>query len=154
MKRALVIILVAFIAVASAFAFEFKSVSLDTGIDFINGFGGSSVSANMEVIDNLDVYAGIGAMAGFFEISLGAQYKVYTFEVENTDIDILPGAQIGFCFGDGFFFTMLGTCQFSFEAGHFGAFARPGIGFGIYSYDDYSKRYFRFTTETGIYYRF
>ncbi len=155
MKKAVVIIIVALVAVTSAFAFEFKSVGIETG-------EGLYVSADMEIIKNLDVYGRIGAN-GYFSISAGAQYFVYEFEVQNTKIDIRPGAQMNFSFGDNaFLFSLLATCQFSFETGHFGAFLRPGLGFEVYSYsysyggEKYSDSDTDFVPaiETGVYYRF
>lgn len=155
MKKAVVIIIVALVAVASAFAFEFKSVGFETGEGFY-------ASADMEIIDNLDIYGRIGAN-GYFSISVGAQYFVYKFEVQNTDIEIRPGAQMNFSFGDNaFLFSLLATCQFSFETGHFGAFLRPGLGFEVYSWS-YSyggnrssdtDTSFVPAIETGVYYKF
>ncbi len=154
MKKAIVIILVAFVALASAFAFEFKSIGLETG-------EGILISLDMDIIDNLDVYGRIG-YDGQFNISGGAQYKVYDFDVEGTKIDIKPGAQINFGVTNGFTFSILATCQFSFEVKHFGAFARPGIGFGLhtYSYKYAGERhretntYFAYAVETGVFYNF
>ena len=61
MKKAVVIFIIALVAVASAFAFEFKSVGIETG-------EGLYASADMEIIDNLDIYGRIGAN-GYFSIS-------------------------------------------------------------------------------------
>lgn len=160
MKKAVVIFIIALVAVASAFAFEFKSIGLETGVDFINDIGLYAVSGDMEIIDNLDVYGRLGAMGGLFDLSVGAIYKVYEFEVQNTKIDVKPGAQMSFCFGDAFFFSLLGICEFSFNTGHFEAFARPGIGFGVstykssYSSERYTNTLFWFGVDTGVRYIF
>lgn len=71
MKKAVVIFIIALVAVASVFAFEFKSVGIETGEGFY-------ASADMEIIDNLDIYGRIGAN-GYFSVSVGAQYFVYKF---------------------------------------------------------------------------
>ena len=155
MKKAVLLVLVALVAVSSAFAFEFRSIGLETGTGFY-------ASVDMEIIDNLDVYARVGTN-GYFSFSVGAQYKVYDFEVQGTTIDIRPGAQMNFSFGDNaFLFSLLATCQFSFETGHFGAFLRPGLGFEVYSwsYSYGGNRYSDTDTsfvpaiETGVYYKF
>ncbi len=154
MKKALILILIAFVAVSSAFAFEFRSIGLETG-------EGILASGDMILADNFDLYARLG-YNGQFALSAGAQYKATDFDVQGTKIDVKPGAQINLGFGDGFTFSLLATCQFAFEAGHFGAFARPGLGFGIYSYSytygghrySNSDSYFTFTVETGVYYIF
>ncbi|MBR2282107.1 MAG: hypothetical protein IJ863_05760 [Spirochaetales bacterium] len=155
MKKAVLLVLVALVAVSSAFAFEFRSIGLETGTGFY-------ASVDMEIIDNLDVYARVGTN-GYFSFSVGAQYKVYDFEVQGTTIDIRPGAQMNFSFGDNVFdFSFLGTCQFSFETGNFGAFVRPLIGVDVYhwSYRYGGEKYsdtdtnFAIGIETGVYYRF
>ena len=127
MKKAFVIILIAIVAATSAFAFKFNSIGIETG----NGF---YVSADMDIVDNLDVYARIGYI-GAFSFSTGAQYRVTDFKIDNTKVDFKPGAQFNFGFADKtFIFSVLATLQFSFETGHLSAFLRPGIGFGLTSY--------------------
>ena len=148
MKRAFVIILIAIVAATSAFAFKFNSIGIETG----NGF---YVSADMDIVDNLDVYARI-CYIGSFSFSTGAQYRVTDFKIYNTKVDFKPGAQFNFGFADKtFIFSVLATLQFSFETGHLSAFLRPGIGFGLTSYkiaDDTRRTStgFAWTVETGV----
>lgn len=149
MKKAFVFILIAIVAATSAFAFKFNSIGIETGL------GGFYVSADMDVVDNLDVYARIGYI-GAFGFSTGAQYRVTDFKIDNTKVDFKPGAQFNFGFADKtFIFSMLATLQFSFETGHLSAFLRPGIGFGLTSYkiaDDTRRTStgFAWTVETGV----
>lgn len=149
MKKAFVFILIAIVAATSAFAFKFNSIGIETGL------GGFYVSADMDVVDNLDVYARIGYI-GAFGFSAGAQYRVTDFKIDNTQVDFKPGAQFNFGFADKtFIFSMLATLQFSFETGHLSAFLRPGIGFGLTSYkiaDDTRRTStgFAWTVETGV----
>ena len=148
MKKAFVIILIAIVAATSAFAFKFNSIGIETGSGFY-------VSADMDIVDNLDVYARIGYI-GAFSFSAGAQYRVTDFKIDNTKVDFKPGAQFNFGFADKIFnFSVLATLQFSFETGHLSAFLRPGIGFGLTSYkiaDDTRRTStgFAWTVETGV----
>ena len=151
MKKAIVLILIAIVAVSSAFAFKFLSVGIETG-------NGLLASVDMEVADNFDVYARVG-YAGMFDISGGAQYKVGEFKLGSTKVAVKPGAQMCFNFrsNDGantFLFEMFGTCSFQFDAGSLTAFLRPGIGFGAstYRYGDYKSQSngFAWEVETGV----
>jgi len=152
MKRAFVIILIAIVAATSAFAFKFNSIGIETG-------SGLYVSADMDIIDNLDVYARVG-YAGHFSFSTGAQYKVTDFKLDGTKVDFKPGAQLNFGFADKtFIFSVLGTLQFSFAAGNLTAFLRPGVGYGLRSVKVADKTrtsdsYFAWTVETGVAYMF
>lgn len=145
MKKTIVVILIAFVAVASASAFKFNSIGIETG----NGY---HISADMDIIENLDVYARLGYI-GVFTISAGAQYYVADFKIDSTKIDVKPGAQMTFGFGDNLFvFVLHGTCQFSFDANRFSAFVRPGLGLSVssYSYYDYYEGRRRSTTSTSF----
>ena len=157
MKKVIVFVLIAIIAVSSAFAFKFNSVGIEAG----NGF---HASADMEIIKNLDGYFRLG-YTGFFDISLGAQYKVLDFKIGSTPVYLRPGAQMGFSMGDEYFsFSLLGTCALSFDADHLTAFVRPGVGF--YTYPSYTYEYpsydlkkvtkagFAFLIECGVAYLF
>lgn len=155
MKKAIVFVLIAIVAVSSAFAFRFVSVGIETG-------NGLLASVDMEVVDNFDVYARLG-YTGLFDISGGAQYKVGEFKMGSTKVAVKPGAQLCFDFrsSDGansFIFEMFGTCSFQFEAGNLTAFLRPGIGFmaSTYTYGDYKSKDngFAWTVETGVAYLF
>ena len=155
MKKAIVIILIALVAVTSAFAFKFKSIGIDT-------FNGFYISANMEVVDNLDVYGRIGYI-GLFSFSLGANYNVAELKINNTKLDVKPGGQFNFGFADHYFmFTALGNCEFAFHTDHFEAFLRPGCGLGVYttSYKSGDSRVsntntaFAWQIETGVRYLF
>ena len=159
MKKAIVLILIAIVAVSSAFAFKFVSVGIETGRGFF-------ASLDMEVADNLDTYARLG-YTGFFDISLGAQYKVAELKVSKTAMPIKPGVQMGFDFGDEYFsFTLLGTISLSFDADCFTAFVRPGLGIYTYPSGEYvyttsgleyrkkTKAGFAFVIETGVAYLF
>ena len=148
MKKAFVFILIAIVAATSAFAFKFNSIGIETAHGFY-------VSADMDIVDNLDVYARIGYI-GAFSFSTGAQYRVTDFKIDNTKVDFKPGAQFNFGFADKtFIFSVLATLQFSFETGHLSAFLRPGIGFGLTSYriaEDTRRTStgFAWTVETGV----
>ena len=155
MKKAIVLILIAIVAVSSAFAFKFLSVGIETG-------NGLLASVDMEVADNFDVYARLGYLA-YFNVSGGAQYKVGEFKIGSTPIAVKPGAQMNFNFrsDDGrntFIFELYGTCSFQFDAGNMTAFLRPGIGFGAatYRYGDYKNQTngFAWEVETGVAYKF
>ena len=157
MKKLFIIALIAIVAVSSAFAFKFVSIGVETG-------SGYHISADMEIIDKLDVYARLGYI-GAFGLSAGAQYKVAELKVSGTVLDVKPGAQMTFGFADSvFMFSMLATCGFSFETGHFTAFVRPGLGFmtvstKYYSYYEgrdvkSSNTSFDWVIETGGAYKF
>ena len=158
MKKAIIIILIAIVAVSSAFAFKFNSVGIETGRGFY-------ASVDMEIVGNLDAYARFG-YTGYIDLSFGAQYKVAELKVSHTALPVKPGAQMGFDFGDGYFmFTLLGTCSFSFDVDCFTAFIRPGLGFAASRYTYYSSSYeggkktytstdFAFLIETGVAYLF
>ena len=162
MKKAIVLILIAIVAVSSAFAFKFKSVGIESGRGFYT-------SADMEIIDNLDAYVRLGfedyITSAVFNLSLGGQYKVAELKIANTVFDLKPGVQLDFNFADEvFLFTLLGTCSFQFEAGHFTAFARPGLGFttypalvydaATYTYREKTKATFVVLVECGVAYLF
>ena len=68
MKKAIIVILIAIVAVSSAFAFKFNSVGIETGRGFY-------ASVDMEIVGNLDAYARFG-YTGYIDLSFGAQYKV------------------------------------------------------------------------------
>lgn len=145
MKKTIVVILIAFVAVASASAFKFNSIGIETG-------GGCHISADMDIIENLDIYARLGYMDAF-AFSFGAQYDVADFKIDSTKIDVKPGAQMNFGFGDHLFiFVLHGTCQLSFDASRFSAFVRPGLGLEVssYSYYDYYEGRRRSTTSTSF----
>ena len=153
MKKLFIIALIAIVAVSSAFAFKFVSVGIEAG----NGF---HVSADMEIIDKLDVYARLG-YTGFFDLSFGAQFKVAEFKIGRTPVYFKPGAQTGFSFGDEYFsFMLLGTAELSFDTDHLTAFVRPGMG--LYTYPTYNyyeakketKAGFVFLVECGVGYLF
>ena len=157
MKKLFIIALIAIVAVSSAFAFKFVSVGIEAG----NGF---HASADMEIIEKLDIYARVG-YTGFFELSFGAQYKVAEFKIGNTPVYFKPGVQTGFSLGDEYFsFTLLGTAALSFDADKLTAFVRPGLG--LYTYPSYTYEYpsyelkkvtktgFAFLIECGVGYLF
>ena len=163
MKKAIVLILIAIVAVSSAFAFKFNSVGVETGLGF-----GASISADMEIIDKLDVYVRAGYYNAF-DISVGAQYQLFDFKIDSSTIPFKAGAQIDIFFAnETAMFMMLGTAQVSFSTGHLTAFVRPGIGFSSYSYKTYewdstasalkevkkTQTDFRFVIETGVAYLF
>ena len=153
MKKIIALFFVALVAVSMTFAFEFRSVGIETG-------EGILFSAGADINDDLDVYARFG-YTGYFGISFGAQYRVADLKISNTVLPIKPGAQLGFDFGNSHFgFTLMGTVSFSYDADVFRAFVRPGIGLGLSTYSYYSyyedKRvtnkdaYFAWTIETGV----
>lgn len=150
MKKTLAVLLVCVLVMASAFAFSFRSLGIETG-------GGYYVSGDMDIIDNLDIYVRLG-YSGQFNLSFGGQYKVADFKIDSTKFDFKPGLQLGFGFGDFFNFTALATFQFIFEAGHFSAFVRPGLGLSVISWKTYNGRDssadFAFVIETGVAYLF
>lgn len=156
MKRIIALFLIVVIAASSLFAFKFNSLGIETGQGF-------HLSADMDIIENLDGYVRFG-YTGLFQISLGAQYKVAELRISQTTLPVKPGLQMGFSFGDEFFsYSLLATCSFSFDHDVFSAFLRPGLGF--YTYPTYgwnkndewvkkTKLGFDFQIETGIAYRF
>ena len=162
MKKTIIIILIAIVAVSSAFAFKFNSVGLEAGRGFY-------ISADMEIVDNLDAYLRLGfedyITSACFNLSFGGQYKLAELKISTTNFDVKPGVQIGFNFADEvFLFTLLGTCSFQFEAGNFTAFARPALGFTTYpsysyntttyAYEKKTKATFVVLVECGIAYLF
>ena len=150
MKKTVAVLLVAVLVMASAFAFSFRSLGIETG-------EGYYLSGDMDIIENLDIYVRLG-YTGQFNLSFGGQYKVADFKVSNTQVDFRPGLQLGFGFGDWFTFSALVTAQLAFDVDHFTAFVRPGIGFGLTSFKSGDKRYtdtdVAFVIETGVAYLF
>ena len=143
MKRIIALFFIVVIATASLFAFEFRALGIETG-------EGLLVSANMEPVDKLDAYVRIGYTGGF-NFSFGGQYQIAEAKSGSVAIPVKPGLQLNFNFFDGYFlFQLFGTCEFSFETGHFGAFIRPGIG--LSAAKGYSA--FAWTVETGVRYMF
>ena len=161
MKKAIVFVLIAIIAVSSAFAFKFNSVGIETGGGALSSL---FASVDMEIMDRLDVYARLG-YTGYFNISGGAQYQVAEIKAGSTKLPCKVGGQMGFNFADGMFaFELIGTFEISFSTGNFGAFIRPGLGLAVASYeyyDYYRDRYareaqaaFDWKVETGVAYLF
>ena len=151
MKKTIALFFVALVAVSMTFAFEFRSVGIETG-------GGTHISADMEIIEDLDAYARFG-YTGRVCISMGAQYRVADLKISNTILPIKPGAQMGFYFGDGYYdsyfgFSLLVTCSFSYDTDCFTAFVRPGLGLYTYSakYSTYKfgDTIFDVQVETGV----
>jgi len=138
MKKVLAIMIIALVVMTTAFAFSLKSVSIEVG-------NGVLASLDMDVADNLDVYARLG-YSGMFNISAGAQYKVTEFDVGRTKVDLKPGLQLDFNLGQGFLFQALATVGFSFDTGSLTAFLRPGLG--IAAAKNYSA--FAWTVEAGV----
>ncbi len=155
MKKLVAIMLVAVVVMASAFAFSFRSIGIETGGNIKGNCGGVYLSADMDIIDNLDVYVRLGYSTAF-NLSFGGQYKVVDFKLNSTRIDFKPGLQLGFDFGDGFFFfKALATAQLSYDTGSLRAFLRPGLGLSVYSYkgwDDkrHAETSFAFMVESGV----
>ena len=157
MKRIIALFFIVVIATSSLFAFKFNSLGIETGQGF-------HLSADMDIIDNLDAYARIG-YNGRFALSFGGQYKIAELKISQTTLPLKAGLQMGFGFGDSTFgFTLLGTFSFSFDHDVFTAFLRPGIGLGLSSYSYYSyyedkkvtntDAYFAWTIETGVAFKF
>ncbi len=159
MKKLVALLLVAVVVMASAFAFSFLSLGVETGGSFKGSCGGAYLSGDMEIVDNLDVYVRFGYSTAI-NVSFGAQYKVADFKIDSSKVDFKPGLQMGFDFGDGyFFFKALATAQLSYDTGHLRAFLRPGVGLSVYSYKGWDdKRHgetsFAFMVETGVAYLF
>ena len=151
MKKAIAVLLVIVVVTASAFAFSFRSLGIETG----NGY---FISGDMDIIDNLDVYVRLGYYTGEFGLSVGGQYKVGDFKLEGTNFDFKPGLQLNFGIGKPFVFSVLATAQVSYDSGHFRAFVRPGIGFGLttikYNTERFTDTYFAWAIETGVAYLF
>ncbi len=157
MKKILVVLIVALVVVASASAFAFKSVGVTIGS--VSSVGAEFVVVDMEIVDNLDVYAGIG-YAGDFAITSGIQYKVGSFELGGTYVAIRPGAQVNtYIYSGTASFGVLGTCAFSFDARSLTGFLRPGLGIGLAIYKDGESgttihSEFGFSLEAGVAYLF
>ena len=122
MKKILTALIVALVVMTSAFAFSFKSAGIEAGKT------GTFVVADFEIIDNLDAYVRTGYAYSRFNVSAGAQYKVWEFDLGSTPIAVKPGAQVDFYFFNGFLFSGFVTCQFSYNAGSIEGFVRPGVG--------------------------
>ena len=156
MKRIIALFFIVVIATSSLFAFKFNSLGIETGKGF-------HLSADMEIIDNLDGYVRFG-YTGAFQISLGAQYKVAELKISQTTLPLKPGLQMGFAFADEYFsFSLLGTFSFSYDHDVFTAFLRPGIGLYTYPAYEFNKDYdlvkktkagFAFQIETGVAFKF
>ena len=153
MKKIIALFFIVVIATSSLFAFKFNSLGIETGQGF-------HLSADMEIIDNLDGYVRFG-YTGAFQISLGAQYKIAELKISQTTLPLKAGLQMGFAFADEYFsYSLLGTFSFSYDHDVFTAFLRPGIGFYTYpSYDYYkakeiTKVGFVFQIETGVAFKF
>lgn len=138
MKKVLAIMIIALVVMTTAFAFSLKSAGIEVG-------NGVLASLDMDIVDNLDVYARLG-YSGMFNISAGAQYKVTEFDVGKTSVDFKPGLQVDFLLGQGFLFEAYATLGFSFETGSLTAFLRPGLG--IAAAKNYSA--FAWTVEAGV----
>ena len=125
MKKVIAILFVACVLVSSVFAFNFKSMGVETGF---GRHGGLFLSADMDVAKDLDVYARLG-YNGQFNVSAGVQYKVADIKISNATVPFKPGLQLDFNFGSGMFvFEALISADFSFEAKPFAAFFRPLFG--------------------------
>ena len=149
MKKVFVVFIVALVVLASASAFEFKSIGIEVG-------QGPQISADMEIFDKFDVYVRTGYY-NWFLVSTGAQYEVTSFKLDGTAVALKPGVQLNFNFRDSFFnFRALGTCQFSFKAGRLTAFLRPGFGLDVYSYGKNTDATtdFAWIIEAGVAYLF
>ena len=152
MKKILVVLVVALAVVASASAFAFKSVGVTVGTGYY-------AVVDMDIVDNLDVYAGIG-YAGDFAITSGIQYKVGSFKLGETYVAIRPGAQVNtYLYSGTASFGILGTCAFSFDARSLTGFLRPGLGVSLAIYKDGESgttihSEFGFSLEAGVAYLF
>ena len=123
MKKAVIILIVALVVVASASAFTFKSVGLDVG-------AGIFVTGDMvidEISKDFEVYARLG-YTGNFAVGIGAQYKVADLEMKKNTLAVKPGLHMLFNIGKPFIFTLLFGCEFSYDAGNLEAFLRPELG--------------------------
>ena len=152
MKKIIVVLIVALVVLTSASAFKFKSVGIEVG-------SGYFAVADMEIIDNLDVYAGLG-YAGSFAITSGIQFKVASFNLGNSSVAVKPGAQVNFYIDNGgASYSILGTCAFSFEDKSLTAFLRPALGASLVTYRDAADRLnistdFVFSINAGVAYLF
>lgn len=143
MKKTLAVLFVACVLVSSVFAFNVKSVGVETGF---GKHGGLFLSMDMDVEKDLDVYARLG-YTGQFNVSAGVQYKVADIEFSGAKIPFKPGLQLDFNFGKTFVFEVLGTVEFSFSSKPFTAFVRPAFGYS-------TAAGFAWGVETGVAYLF
>ena len=151
MKKILVVLIVALVVLSSASAFRIKSVGIETG-------SGLFASVDMEIVENLDVYARAG-LNYYFYTGGGVQYKVASFDLDKTTVDVKPGVQTTIGFGDGYFNMLLfGTCQFAFETDRLTGFLRPCLGLSLLttgSGEYKSKSHdFAWAIEAGVAYLF
>ena len=149
MKKILVVLIVALVVLTYASAFKVKSVGIETGYSVF-------ASVDMEIVENLDVYARAG-LGSFIYVGGGAQYKVASFEIGNTEVAVKPGIQTSFGFKENYFdMVLLGTCQFAFETDSLTAFLRPGLGLNLMNYKNGDYKYqsndFAWTIEAGVAY--
>jgi len=130
MKKVIVILIVALVVLSSASAFKFKSAGFAMGLGFLGGY------VDMEIVDNLDVYAGAG-YAGCFAAVAGIEYKVASFKLGETPVSISPGIQTCASFFDGMAqYGILGACSFSFGTKDLTAFIRPCAGLDLFPSKD------------------
>ena len=155
MKKILVVLIVALVVLSSASAFRVKSVGIETG-------SGLFASVDMEIVENLDVYARAG-LNYYFYTGGGVQYKVASFDLDKTTVDVKPGVQTTIGFGeiyglDCFDMLLLGTCQFAFETDRLTGFLRPCLGLSLStvgSGESKTKSHdFAWTIEAGVAYLF
>lgn len=128
MKRVVIVLVVALVVVASASAFTFKSVGIDTGFP-----SGLFVTGDMvidEVSKDFEVYARLG-YTGNFAIGIGTQYRVVDLEMKKSTMAVKPGVHMLFNIGKPFVFGLLFGCEFSYDAGNLEAFLRPEFGLAI-----------------------
>ena len=146
MKKVLIILIVAFVALASVSAFGIKSVGIDTGTR------GVFVTADMvidEVSKDFEVYARIG-YTGNFGLGIGTQYKVVDIKLGKSTIGMKPGVHMVFNLGNAFVFELLGGLEFAYDAGSLEAFLRPEFGVALFK----GGNSFDWSVEAGVAYLF
>ena len=145
MKKMIVVLIVALVVLASASAFTFKSVGIETGA----GLFATGDMVIDEVSKDFEVYARMG-YTGNFGFGIGTQYKVVDIKLGKSTLAMKPGLHMVFNLGNVFVFELLGGLEFSFDSGNLEAFLRPEFGVALFK----GGNSFDWAVEAGIAYLF
>ena len=132
MKKVIIVLIVALVVLASASAFAFKSVGVDTGLR------GVFVTGDMVIDDvsrDFEVYARLGyTFVGrdHFAIGIGAQYRVLDIKLDKNTLGMKPGLHMVFNIANGFVYELLLGIEFAYDAGNLEAFLRPEFGWAFF----------------------
>ena len=143
MKKMIVVLIVALVVLASASAFTFKSVGIETGA----GLFATGDMVIDEVSKDFEVYARLG-YTGMFSVGIGTQYKVVDIKMDKNTLALKPGLHMFFNISKAFVFELMVGAEFSYDAGSLEAFIRPELGMAFYK----GGNSFAWAVEAGIAY--